>query len=353
MSAYPIPNFEEWAAAARERIDGRTVVVSVSGGKDSTASCLLMREAGIPFRAVHMATGWEHADTDDYLANYLPGVIGVEIEYIGRPGGMPQLVRDKGAFPSRVSRFCTQKLKVEPFIAYVERLGGDLVNVVGIRRAESAARVSAIEWEDSEEFGCEFWRPLVDWSYDDVIAIHTAHGVRPNPLYLRHRTRVGCDPCIFARKSEIRQMADEGGAAVAKVRALETEIGAKADAREQARYDRGIAVIDTPGITVDEVVDVIRNKGHRSPAIKTIARIWAVRSGLVSDWREFWWAEPAWFQNPSVRSPENPGSCWPIDKVVEWSRTSRGGRQVELFSAPESEGGCMRWGLCETMAPKT
>lgn len=44
------------------------------------------------------------------------------------------------------------------------------------------------------------------------------------------------------------------------------------------------------------------------------------------------------------------GDPWPIDRVVDWSRTRRGGRvedhQMELFSAADE--GCMRWGLCET-----
>lgn len=351
MSSYPVQGFDAWAEAAHKRIDGRTVVVSVSGGKDSTATCLLLQEAGIPFRAVHMSTKWEAKETDQYLADYLPTAIGVEIEYIGRPGGMPQLIRDKGAFPSRVSRFCTEELKVRPFQRWLEELGESAVNVVGIRRLESTRRRESPIWEWSEALDCEVWRPIAEWSYDDVIAIHNAHGVRPNPLYLRHRTRVGCNPCIFARKAEIRQIADDDPGAIRQVRELEDEIGAQADAREQARYDRGIAALERPDVTVTEVIDAIRAGHHRAAARKTLARIWAVRAGLVDDWRDFWWAPPAWFQNPSVRSPENPGSCWPIDKVVEWSRTSRGGRQVELFGPPESDGGCMRWGLCETMTP--
>jgi hypothetical protein len=54
----------------------------------------------------------------------------------------------------------------------------------------------------------------------------------------------------------------------------------------------------------------------------------------------------AWFQAPSVREPGDE-KRWPIDKVIEWSKTSHGGRQMELFDLPESERGCLRWGLCE------
>lgn len=35
----------------------------------------------------------------------------------------------------------------------------------------------------------------------------------------------------------------------------------------------------------------------------------------------------------------------PIDEVVAWSRTARGGRQLTLIDEPL--GGCARWGLCE------
>jgi hypothetical protein len=36
----------------------------------------------------------------------------------------------------------------------------------------------------------------------------------------------------------------------------------------------------------------------------------------------------------------------PIDEVVAWSRTERGGRQLPLL-APAPSDGCMRWGLCD------
>ena len=51
----------------RDRIAGREVVVSVSGGKDSTAVCLALEAAGVPCRAVTIDTGWEAAETYEYL----------------------------------------------------------------------------------------------------------------------------------------------------------------------------------------------------------------------------------------------------------------------------------------------
>lgn len=59
---HPIADLEDWTATALERLDGRLVLLSLSGGKDSTAMALLLNEAGIPYRAIHMDTGWEHPD---------------------------------------------------------------------------------------------------------------------------------------------------------------------------------------------------------------------------------------------------------------------------------------------------
>ena len=57
-------------------LDGRLVIASVSGGKDSTAMCLHLKERGIPYRAVYMDTGWENAETYRYIEEELPGYIG-------------------------------------------------------------------------------------------------------------------------------------------------------------------------------------------------------------------------------------------------------------------------------------
>jgi 3'-phosphoadenosine 5'-phosphosulfate sulfotransferase (PAPS reductase)/FAD synthetase len=49
-------------------------------------------------------------------------------------------------FPSRTKRFCTEELKVFPMQAHLTQLidnGEDIVNAVGIRAEESAARCGA------------------------------------------------------------------------------------------------------------------------------------------------------------------------------------------------------------------
>lgn len=297
----------QWLAALLERIAGRVVIASVSGGKDSAAMSLLLHELGIEHRRVFCDTGWEHPKTYEYLRGELTAAIG-PIEEIRGDLLMPDLVRKKGMFPSRTRRFCTTELKVKPLIAYVRRVQderGDVVNAVGIRAAESRARANMPEWEWNEDFDCDVWRPLIAWTEQQVIDIHTRNGLRPNPLYLAGHRRVGCYPCIFARKADIRRIADSDPDVIGNIRGLELDVVAAAEARNAAN-----------GGTFETL-------GHQRPAF--FQAMGSLRSEGDSD-----------------------GRMVPIDDVVAWSRTSHGGKQVEMFAASDAEAGCMRWGLCDT-----
>lgn len=281
----------------RAKLAGRRIVASVSGGKDSAALSLWLTEQGIEHDRVFCDTGWEHEATYEYLRGPLQDKLG-PIQWLKPPRGMEELILKKGMFPSRVRRFCTQELKVFPIKRHLDALmesGMDVVNAVGIRAAESESRSKMPEWEWQDGFDCEVWRPLIRWSEQDIIDIHTRHDLRPNPLYLRGAARVGCWPCIYARKEELRFIADTDPARIDRIRELERKVTEAAYARAETK-----------------------GQELKGP--------------------------PAFFQAKTGTG----GETWPIDKVVEWSRTARGGRQFELFAAEPREQGCVRWGLCET-----
>lgn len=282
--------------AIKRKINGRRVVASVSGGKDSAAMSLYLTELGIEHDRVFMDTGWEHPATYEYLRGPLTEKLG-PITWLEPKRKMEELVLHKGMFPSRVRRFCTQELKVFPMKHHIKALqdrGDDVINTVGIRAGESESRSKMSEWEWQDGFDCEVWRPLIRWSEQDVIDIHTRHGLRPNPLYLKGASRVGCWPCIYARKEEVRLISSIDPERIKQIRELERLVTLRARERAEGSEDS------------------------------------------IND--------RAWFQAKNGTT----GEVWPIDRVVEWSKTSRGGRQFELFTAGEKDAGCMRWGLCET-----
>lgn len=330
------------------------VVASVSGGKDSTAMCLNLRELDIPYRAVHQETGWENAETDRYLREELPKAIGpvefIRAEFTLDPeleavaatfeaemgvsySAMVRLIIRRGTFPSRVRRFCTQELKVFPMRDYLAKLDADAVHCVGIRANESMARSKMPEWEYNKTFDCDVWRPLIDWTVDDVIAIHQRHGVAPNRNYFEGAERVGCWPCIFARKSELR---DLGARDPGRVDLLERLEAVVAELAAKRYAERG---------------ETFESLGYHKPTWFQERNPKWVDAGPCEECDGI--ATPDGWEGEceacggTGRRRKRDGTPMPIRNVIEWANTARGGRQYELFTAPPRDAGCVRWGMCD------
>jgi len=286
--------------ALKAKFAGRRVVASVSGGKDSGAMSLYLTELGIEHDRVFADTGWEHPDTYTYLRGPLTAKLG-PIHEVRSELTMEARIRKWAMFPSRRTRWCTKELKVLPIKSYLDLLMGggiDPVSAIGIRAEESAARAELPEFEWSEAHDVEVWRPLLEWTMDDVVAIHQRHGLAPNPLYLRGAKRVGCWPCINSQKSEINLIARTDPAVIDKIRGLETFVTEACKAKVEAR-----------GETLGS------GRALRDPAAESIGFF---------------------------------GAGKPIDQVVAWSRTAKGGKNLALFAPDPPDEGCMRWGLCES-----
>ena len=294
-------------------------LASVSGGKDSTAMCLWLKEQEIEYRAVHFDTGWEHDLTVEYLRDTLPQFIGpievhsrepkldeereayaVEVEeMLGWRSPFVRWIIKRGMFPGRMRRYCTQELKVftaRDVMRECHKNGELPVNVVGIRAAESKARSKLSEREISTTLDCMVWRPLLKWTERDIIAIHKRHGCPPNPLYLQGARRVGCFPCIMSGKADLR-------------------------------------MLDEKRIQIIERLEEITN------LLMTRRRI--EQGKPVPD-------PPHFFQATRVMSVDGKFPCVPIRRMVEWSKTKRGGKELDRqASLPGLNDGCLRWGMCD------
>ena len=199
-----------------EKLEDRIPVVSVSGGKDSTAMCLALMEAGLThqdFKRVFADTGWEAEETYKYL-DFLEEIIGPVDRVQGDFGGNHEnrffdMCLKERAIPNGRMRFCTRKLKLEPIAKYLSDLEDEPINIVGIRSEESPKRAKMPEWEWNDRYDCEVWRPIINWTFDDVISIHRRFGIAPNPLYLDGFARVGCYPCVFANKRDLRLLSKD------------------------------------------------------------------------------------------------------------------------------------------------
>lgn len=231
-------------------------ITSISGGKDSLAQWLRAIENDVPHISVFADTGHEHPQTMeylDYLESKLGKVIRVKADFtrqiegkrkfiaekwpvslvqecgmaadeaaervhraleILKPTGIPflDLCMWKGRFPSTKARFCTFDLKHEPVrtqvvVPALEEYD-EVISWQGVRAQESPARALLPDWEEDADNtpGLHVYRPILNWLHEDVFAIAKRHGIKPNPLYLQGCSRVGCMPCIHARKSELAEI---------------------------------------------------------------------------------------------------------------------------------------------------
>ena len=214
------------------------VLVSFSGGKDSQASLIwAVKIYGIKsVTAVFCDTGWEHQDTYTHI-NDVVQQLGVPLVTLrsDKYNDFVDMSIKKGRFPSSQRRFCTSELKVIPMIDYILSQDESFIIIQGIRAKESKARAgydvecsyfkeyfsdevknlyhktAVREWCKTHD--ASVLRPIFHWSAQEVIDYILANGQRPNPLYERGFSRVGCFPCIMCRKHEVQLISKDDWAA--------------------------------------------------------------------------------------------------------------------------------------------
>jgi 3'-phosphoadenosine 5'-phosphosulfate sulfotransferase (PAPS reductase)/FAD synthetase len=313
-------------------------IISVSGGKDSTALLLLAIERETPnMQAVFADTGNEHQLTYDYVQHLNDTVfpirtvradfsrvmegkrqfvlnkwpsMGVPAEWVESaaaalvPTGNPflDLCIWKGRFPSTKAAFCSEELKRNPIINQVQNpildAGDDVVSWQGVRRDESLNRRFLSERElksTHKTTGAELWnyRPILDWTASDAFDMHKKHGVKHNPLYEMGMGRVGCMPCINCRKDELLEISKRFPEAIERVAQWERAV-AQASKRRMATFFA------------------------------------AVQTDSLADKKEI--------------TLEKFG----VHAAVEWSKTSRGGVQYDFIRVDGDGPVCSSvYGLCE------
>lgn len=324
-------------------------VVSMSGGKDSTATAILAIEqhGRDACRFVFADTGNEHEATYEYALRYLPSAFGITVDVVRadfsdefatkranltrlaagepesavygkrefkyqwtpaaaaralellHPTGNPYLdmCMLKGGFPSRKRQYCTDYLKTQPLTAYAVELldaGQAVWSWQGVRIDESLSRRERLQGTGAcvkafEEVGGRLYnyRPILRWTARDVFQAHEVAGIKPNPLYLQGMDRVGCMPCINCSKAELREIARRFPAEIERI----------------AEWERLVSAVCRP----------------RSPV--------------------------SFFH---MGTQGHAGQDSTVYAVVEWSKTTRGGRQFNLLDQLDEPTACSSsYGLCE------
>ena len=170
-------------------------ILSISGGKDSTALAVYMRNRQADMEYVFCDTKKELKETYEYL-DKVEAYLGQPIVRLSDDRGFDHWLEVYGGYlPSPRMRWCTRQLKIRPFEKYV---GEDaVVSYVGIRADED--REGYISTNPNIKPRFPFKEDGI--TKPDVIRILEESGLGL-PEYYEWRTRSGCYFCFFQRKSE-------------------------------------------------------------------------------------------------------------------------------------------------------
>ncbi len=171
-------------------------VLSLSGGKDSAALAVYLRDRVLNMEYIFHDTAKELPDTYEYLER-LEGYLGRSIVRTSFGTTFDHLLRVKGGMlPSNHRRWCTEMMKLKPFEEYV---GDDFcVNYVGIRADED--RVGYISHKPNIRAAFPFREDGID--YGGVQRILEDSGLGMPPYTQWGRTRSGCFFCFYQQKIE-------------------------------------------------------------------------------------------------------------------------------------------------------
>jgi 3'-phosphoadenosine 5'-phosphosulfate sulfotransferase (PAPS reductase)/FAD synthetase len=157
-------------------------------------------------------------------------------------------------FPSTKARFCTEYLKIRPFIDWLLKQEHSYLIIQGIRADESKSRSTMLKectyfkyyfepygtdkkgkpkymtyqkksvkkWLEKHE--ADILRPFLTKTASDVMNYIRDNGLKPNPLYYMGFKRVGCFPCIMCNKSEMQLIIQHQPKYLDRIRKAEIEL---------------------------------------------------------------------------------------------------------------------------------
>ena len=174
-------------------------IMGISGGKDSAALAIYMRDRIPDMQYFFCDTGEELEETYEYLL-VLETYLGKPIVRLNPDKPFQHYFQKNGGFlPSPRVRWCTIQLKLKPLEAWIEREFSDchVRSYIAIRADED--RDGYISHKPNIEAVYPFKE--AGFNKDDMFRILEEAGTGL-PKYYEWRTRSGCYFCFFQRKAE-------------------------------------------------------------------------------------------------------------------------------------------------------
>lgn len=233
--------------------DNMRHVCGISGGKDSSALAIHLRQRVPDMEYFFCDTGAELPETYEYLGR-LEAVLGKPIARINADRGFDHWFEMyRGTLPSPQMRWCTKNMKIKPLEAW---LGDDAaISYVAIR-ADEASRKGYISSKPNITTVFPFVEEGID--HEGVLRILADAGVGL-PTYYEWRTRSGCYFCFYQRKAEWVGLAERHPDLFERAVAIEQKVlkdaGAAGDADFQEVAMKGRLYTWSSGETLPELLE--------------------------------------------------------------------------------------------------
>jgi hypothetical protein len=170
-------------------------ILSLSGGKDSAALAVYLKDKIPDLEYVFLDTGHELPETYQYL-DRMRAILGIKIVALKPSRDFDYWLKIfNGCLPSPQNRWCTRNLKIKPYEKYI---GQDLANsYMGLRADEDRMGYISHSGNIVPQY------PFIEDGLikSDIIQLLEVCGLGL-PKYYDWRSRSGCYFCFFQRREE-------------------------------------------------------------------------------------------------------------------------------------------------------
>lgn len=245
-------------------------VCGISGGKDSSALAIYMRDRVPEMEYFFCDTGAELPETYAYLAK-LEVVLGKKIVRLNSTRSFDHYFEVfRGTLPSPQMRWCTSLLKIKPLEDWIGE--DEVISYVAIR-ADEKNRSGYVSTKPNIKTMFPFIDDDID--HEGVVKILEDAGINL-PDYYKWRTRSGCYFCFFQRKAEWVGLADNHPDLFKRAIAIEQKIlkdaGVSGDADFKSSGMKGRQYTWSEGETLTELLarrdEIMKNHEENLKRVK-------------------------------------------------------------------------------------
>lgn len=170
-------------------------ILPLSGGKDSAALAVYLKDKIPNLEYVFLDTGHELPETYEFLER-MRAMLGIRIQRVTSTQSFEEILFKKGNYlPSPQKRWCTEELKIKPFEVYI---GKDRAySYLGIRADEDRDGYISIKHNIIPRY------PFIEDGLilNDIESLLLSSGLG-FPEYYKWRSRSGCYFCFFQQRIE-------------------------------------------------------------------------------------------------------------------------------------------------------